>query len=377
MRRFLTILLAVCLCLGAVPKAYAANRTSLEWREASRTGSVTLELTDLDGSGIYGVQLEMTLEGKFPDCTFTARDKAAYAPDCTVSVENGKTSVTIYLTSKDALNDGTDLTLGSLDLGTKETVGEETFPDRAYVTILNRDLTGSPPERISVINDSKNSRPSTSSNNTANRPGADDAPDTPAGTNQPVPDSTPSVNISVFSDVKPGDWFSDAVLFVQSCGMMNGTSEDTFAPNATTTRAMIVTILHRLEGSPAAGTLTFSDVPAGEYYAAPVAWAAAYGIVTGYSDSIFAPNNPITREQMAAILYRYAQYKNVDVSGKNDMARFDDTDKISPYAKEALSWAVEAKLITGIDSSLEPAGSATRAQVAAILMRFCTNVLES
>ena len=125
-----------------------------------------------------------------------------------------------------------------------------------------------------------------------------------------------------FRDVAQGDWFRDAVAYVYNNKLMNGTSPDLFSPWATTTRGMIVTILYRYEGSPAAGGASFPDVPQGEYYAAPVAWAAANGVVNGYETGLFEPQNPITREQMAAILYRYAQRKGLDVSGIENIFKF-------------------------------------------------------
>lgn len=175
-----------------------------------------------------------------------------------------------------------------------------------------------------------------------------------------------------FRDVAQGDWFRDAVAYVYNNKLMNGTSPDLFSPWATTTRGMIVTILYRYEGSPAAGGASFPDVPQGEYYAAPVAWAAANGVVNGYETGLFEPQNPITREQMAAILYRYAQRKGLDVSGRADLSIYADAGQVSPYAVDAMAWAVHTGLITGVDSAtLQPGGSAVRAQVATILMRFC------
>ena len=175
-----------------------------------------------------------------------------------------------------------------------------------------------------------------------------------------------------FCDVAQGDWFREAVAYVYDTKLMNGTSPDQFSPWATTTRGMIVTILYRYEGSPAAGSSSFPDVPQGEYYAAPVAWAAANGVVNGYETGLFEPQNPITREQMAAILYRYAQRKGLDVSGGADLSLYADAGRVSPYAVDAMAWAVHTGLITGVDSTtLQPGGSAVRAQVATILMRFC------
>lgn len=181
-----------------------------------------------------------------------------------------------------------------------------------------------------------------------------------------------------FGDVKSGDWFYNDVKYVYEKGMMAGTAADVFAPNATTTRAMIVTILYRLEGSPAVtGTNAFVDVPAGQWYTDAVNWAAANQIVKGTSATTFAPNDSITREQMAAILYRYAQYKGYDVTKKADLSGYSDNSQVSAYAKDALAWANAAKLINGVtNTTLAPQGNATRAQVSAILHRFCDGVVK-
>lgn len=181
-----------------------------------------------------------------------------------------------------------------------------------------------------------------------------------------------------FGDVKSGDWFYNDVKYVYDKGMMAGTAADVFAPNATTTRAMIVTILYRLEGSPAVtGTSAFVDVPAGQWYTDAVNWAAANQIVKGTSATTFAPNASITREQMAAILYRYAQYKGYDVTKKADLSGYSDNGQVSAYAKDALAWANAAKLINGVtNTTLAPQGNATRAQVSAILHRFCDGVVK-
>lgn len=181
-----------------------------------------------------------------------------------------------------------------------------------------------------------------------------------------------------FGDVKTADWFYNDVKYVYDKGMMAGTAADVFAPNATTTRAMIVTILYRLEGSPAVtGTSAFVDVPAGQWYTDAVNWAAANQIVKGTSATTFAPNDSITREQMAAILYRYAQYKGYDVTKKADLSGYSDNSQVSAYAKDALAWANAAKLINGVtNTTLAPQGNATRAQVSAILHRFCDGVVK-
>ena len=179
-----------------------------------------------------------------------------------------------------------------------------------------------------------------------------------------------------FADVAADAWYADAVQYVFENGMMSGTSETTFSPNLTTTRGMIVTILHRLENEPSVtGTTVFTDVAADQYYANAVAWAAQNGIVAGIDATTFAPNNAITREQMAAILYRYAQFKGYDVSAKADLSVYTDAASVGAYATDAMAWANGAELITGTSqATLSPTDQATRAQIAAILMRFCENV---
>lgn len=179
-----------------------------------------------------------------------------------------------------------------------------------------------------------------------------------------------------FADVDSNAWYADAVAYVCEKGLMNGTSETAFSPNQTTTRGMIVTMLYRLENEPAiTGTTAFADVAADQYYTNAVAWAAQNGIVSGVDGTTFAPNNAITREQMAAILYRYAQFKGYDVSAKADLSTYADAASVGTYAADAMAWANGAELITGTSATaLSPAGQATRAQVAAILMRFCDNI---
>ena len=191
-----------------------------------------------------------------------------------------------------------------------------------------------------------------------------------------VSNSTDTTDTNKFEDVYVSDWYFDAVQYVYENDMMAGTSDITFSPNQTTTRGMIVTILYRLEGEPTVtGTTAFTDVTADQYYANAVAWAVQNGIVAGSDATTFAPNNAITREQMAAILYRYAQFKGYDVSAKADLSTYIDAADVSAYATDAMAWASQTGLITGTSATtLSPAGQATRAQVATILMRFCENI---
>ena len=179
-----------------------------------------------------------------------------------------------------------------------------------------------------------------------------------------------------FSDVTESDWFYDAVTYAYENGLMDGVGMGLFAPNSETTRAQLVTILHRLAGQPApSGDSGFSDVETGTWYTDAVAWAAQNGIVNGVSDTQFAPGDDITREQLAVILYRYATYQGYDVSQRADLSGFVDAGTISTYAQEALSWASAQGLVLGFeDGSLRPQGTASRAQIAAVLMRFLAAV---
>lgn len=193
-----------------------------------------------------------------------------------------------------------------------------------------------------------------------------------------IPTTALAAGSGPFTDVKAGDWCFDAVQYVYENGLMNGTSSTQFSPNRVTSRGMIVTILHRLDGTPAAGGFyRFEDVAAGSYCEDAVAWGAENGIVGGYGNGKFGPGSPITREQLAAILYRYVGYKGLSAEAAEDnLAGFPDVARVSGYAVSALNWAVGAGLINGTaDGTLNPQGSATRAQVAVILYRFCVNIL--
>ena len=175
----------------------------------------------------------------------------------------------------------------------------------------------------------------------------------------------------VFIDVESGRWSEASVRYVSECGLMQGVGGGRFDPTGAMTRAMVVTVLWRIENSPEAGASSFSDVPAGEWYAAPVAWAEATGVVSGVGDGRFDPNGKITREQLATILFRYCNYKKYDVTEKGDISVFKDKNRIDSWATDAVSWAVGIGLIKGMTAdSVAPLGNATREQVAAILERF-------
>ena len=175
-----------------------------------------------------------------------------------------------------------------------------------------------------------------------------------------------------FDDVSRSDWFYDDVRYVYENGIMDGTGAYRFAPNAQLTRAMIVTILYRMDGSPAmSGASDFKDVDSNKWFAKAVAWAAANGIVNGYGSGRFGPNDPVTREQLAAILYRYTAYRKASAASNGDnLASFSDLGTVSGYALESMNWAVGAGLLKGANGKLDPKANATRAQVAAIIHRY-------
>ncbi len=179
-----------------------------------------------------------------------------------------------------------------------------------------------------------------------------------------------------FVDVQETDWFYNAIDYVFRNELMNGTSADTFTPEGTTSRGMIVTVLWRMENQPQADYgMQFDDTSGDAYYAAAVRWAAEEEIVSGYGDGRFGPDDPVTREQLTAILYRYAQYRKYDVTveGESGIRSCIDFERISGYAVPAMEWAWEEGIVqgTGDGSTLSPQGTATRAQTAAMLMRFC------
>lgn len=177
--------------------------------------------------------------------------------------------------------------------------------------------------------------------------------------------------VSGFYDVLQSDWFAGDVAYVVNKGLMGGSDTRLFSPNGPMTRAMTVAALYRLERSPSVSGSSFSDVKASDWYGPAVQWASQNNIVSGYGDGKFGPNDTLTRQQFATILYRYAQYKNYDTTISGDLAQYTDRGAVSSYAREAVSWAVGKNLIGGTSSTtLTPSGSTTRAQGAAILHRF-------
>ena len=185
-------------------------------------------------------------------------------------------------------------------------------------------------------------------------------------------DENPGTGANPFTDVSEKDWFYGDVMFVYENGLMLGTSKTLFSPHGTATRGMMATILWRMEGSPVPkGKNSFTDVEDGKWYADAITWTAENGIFAGYGKDKFGPDDPITREQLAAIFYRYADYKGYDLTVKGNLDKFKDADKITDYAKTAMQWAVGSGLVKGKSGNLlDPQGTATRAEIAAMLHRF-------
>lgn len=425
------LFLTLALLLGlAIPAQAAGIRLTYEKEGAS---AVRLTLRGLGEESVYGVQLELTLAGNHPSASFKAAGAEAYSPECHVLSSDSGTMVTVYVTSQKPLNSGGTLALGTLRLDTAFTM-----PRTVHLKLLGHELKPLPEANgvdVSAAEQSQSTgggggetaksyrvRISSAENGavTANVSEAEYRSEvlltvTPAegyalerlrvetltGREMALTDvggsrytfHMPGADVEVtasflwtgeihipmsFEDVVETDWYHDAVHFVFEKGMMTGTSETTFSPKMEVTRGMIVTILHRLDGSPRAGLSTFPDVPVTSYYAGAVDWAHTNGIVSGYGGNesgTFGPENNITREQLAAILYRYAGKKGYDTAVRGELTAFEDEGEISDYAREAMSWAVGTGLISGMgNGTIAPASTATRAQAATILQRFCRHV---
>lgn len=182
----------------------------------------------------------------------------------------------------------------------------------------------------------------------------------------------------VFTDVPADTWYAEAVKYVSDNGLMLGVDDGKFAPDMVTSRAMVVTVLYRIEGEPKAGAgEEFTDVAAGQWYTDAVAWASANGIVLGYDNGKFGPSDTMTREQLAAVMYRYAEYKGLASDASGDLSGYTDAGQISSWAVDAMKWATGTALITGTsETTLTPGGSSTRSQLAVILMRYCENIMK-
>ena len=370
MKRIFSLLLAAALAAGLLISPAAAASAPWVRIDGRGTNSQTVTVQGLSGS-YNGVQLTLNLN-KAPESFQFDQALSGGGTYATSSLDGA--SITVYVASRGPLNQGGAVSLGAL-------LGSEGFQVLSVtdVKLLEISPDGAAESSFGQVSVSSGSgaggtgggtwTPGTGSGN-----GDGTGAGTGGGTGSGAGGGTAGTVSLPFTDVREGDWFRPAVAYVYGAGLMNGTGPNTFTPGGTTTRGMIVTILHRLEGSPAAWGGSFPDVAPGQYYSQAVAWAAANGIVNGYDTGLFKPDASITREQMAAILYRYAAYKGYSVTARADLSAYADAGQVSNYALDAMSWANQAGLITGSGSSLLPGGDAIRAQSAAILMRFCRNV---
>lgn len=421
-----TLLTLGLLLLALCPAAFAADLQL----QADGSESAVLSLVDLGGASVNSVQLSLELTGSYPSASFeVAEEDSADGKYGTMkSAEaNGKTTFTIYVDSPKSFNKNGTAVLGTLNLG-----GSYTAPTSARLRILGHDLgpdasggdtsettikvqlasggssSGSSSKTIRVteadhgmvILSSSKARPGTTitikvepdagyrlSTLTVLSGGKEIALQDKGDGSYTFTMPNGAVEIKAvfaeagsalpFADVGEGMWYYDAVQYAYEKGLMNGTSATTFSPNNSLSRGMVITILYRMAGSPAVGAPSFTDVPADQYYASPVAWAAANGVVSGYGNNRFGPNDPVTREQMAVILQGYAKLNGKDVSKRADLSAFADAGQISDYAVEAIRWANAEGLINGTSpTTLTPRGTATRAQAATLFRNFCENILQ-
>lgn len=351
LRKLSLFFLTLCLTVTALISGAAAAqglRLVVSSREAAATQTVGFTGLSAD---CQSLQATFALSNQEASYGFVADQDLAGRTGLYVTAKHSGASVTVYVTAKSGvLSDDGSLTLGTISSAD----GLSTF------TV--EQATG-----LKLI---------ASDNTETTYPSVDTGDSTGGGSGGSGGDKEDAG--LPFTDVASGSWYYDSVAYVYEQGLMGGTGEGRFSPDLTTSRAMIVTILYRLEGSPAvSGGASFADVTAGQWYSDGVAWASANGIVTGYSNGSFGPDDTITREQMAAILYRYARYKGYDLSAQAALDGYADAAQVSAYAADAMKWAVGSGLITGTSgTTLSPAGSATRAQAAVILARFCQTLAQ-
>ena len=336
---------------------------------------------------VAGVELSFEYTSGLQFVSYEAASSLQGATELPDVVENGRTIVGFYGSDNRFAPQGGQLNIGTLVFSyTGNDAQTVTVVETGIIKLLDKDTTERETRKTPIaitVN-----RPSTT------EPGTPD-PDTPGGGggslggggggNNTDTDAIIITDDEValgammpFTDVKEGDWFYDSVKYVFDNSLMNGVSDTLFAPDANLTRAMLVTILYRLEGSPTVTTsASFTDVPGGQWYSDAIAWAETNEIVNGYGDGRFGTNDNITREQFAVIMYNYAVKKGHDTSAAADLAAYTDEGSISSWALNAMKWANAEGLITGrTATTLSPGGTATRAEAATILMRFVEDFMK-
>ena len=359
------VLTAVLLC----PAAAAADSPVLHIQGGSGSGSAQLTLQNLGNREVNSVQLELTLDGSYPQASFSDGGTAGKYSHCKVDASGTQTTITLYIDSVKTLNQGGTASLGTLTLG-----GGYTAPSSAKLTVLNHGLGTSGPESTIPIQ--------VGSNSSSGGSGGSSSSGYPVrvtsgghGTLTARPNRAERGD-TVTITARPDSSYRLSELTATAGGRQLALNDKGNGSFTFTMPGSAVEIQGAFTAS-ASADLPFADVAKGIwYYADAVAWAAANGVVSGYGDGRFGPNDPITREQMALILQGYARLEGKDVSARTDLSVYTDVGAVSNYALEAMRWARAVGLINGTsDTTLTPRGTATRAQAAVILRGFCENVV--
>ena len=381
MNKFRSLVISAIMAAMAIPVAYAAGTPSLNI-PANESTQQSVSFNNIS-SDVKNLQVTINLETYNKEQTYNFySDLSKIAGVEVFYKQNSANSITIYITSN--INPLT--TTGNINLGTIE--ANESFKITSATNMKITDgINSQTPsmdnstgdnDNSNDLDDSNNSSGSNNSNGSNSSSGSNNSGNSNNNNSNDNTDNEPENTETTiqFTDVNENDWYYDAVKYVHANGLMSGVSDTTFAPNANTTRGMIVTVLYRMENQPNV-TIdnSFKDVKSTDYYGNAIYWAKQNNIVSGYNSTTFAPNDNITREQIAAILYRYAAYKGYSVDKTSDLSNFNDTSNISNYALTPIKWAVSSGLISGMgDSTISPLGNASRAQIATILMRFIENL---
>lgn len=326
---------------------------------------------------IQGIQVDFEYSEDFPEIDSSK----------TIISKNTTTWTNIGITEKNMV------AFGNVNRNSTEVIGKLSFKvpdtiagDKDYILKITEAVAATSTEEVQCTLNKKSvlikvrddKQPSSSVNQNENSTGSTTViPEKPINNNEPE-DVTSQKEVDEFlgfEDVLKSDWFYESVKFVKRNNLMSGTSQTQFAPNTNLTRGMLVTILYRIENNPQCGEPEFLDVEKNLWYSSGVAWAAENGIVNGIGNGLFGPNNNITREQIAVILYNYTKFNKIELVNGDDLRMFIDKSEVSSWAIDGVQWAVAKKLISGKgDGILDPKGNATRAEIATILKRYIENV---
>ena len=374
MNKFRSLIIGSVMAVMSIPVAFAAGTPSINIT-ANESTQQSVSFNNIS-SDTKNLQVTINLS-KNQNYSFLENNYLAGKAGVEFHCKTDNSTVTIYITSNtDVLTTSGNLILGtisadesfSIKSATNMKVTDGTNTSGTWDnTNTQTPSTDNGSDDNSGSNDNSNSDSSSSNNNNSNNSNNNSSNNNNNNSNTDKPETS-----IPFTDVSEKDWYYDAVKFAYDNGLMSGVSSTAFEPNANTTRGMIVTVMYRLENEPNVNIdNSFEDVKPSDYYGNAIYWAKQNNIVTGYNSTTFAPNDNITREQMAAILYRYASYKGYSVDKISDLSQFSDVSKINDYALKPIKWAVASNLISGMgDSTISPLGNASRAQIATILMRF-------